>query len=175
MGLSVPSQNLHNTKLSGVVDMPEGWDAIQRDLDELQRWAHVNIMGFHEAKYKVLHLGQGNPWYQYRLGDEGIESSPSGTDLGVLVDEKLDMSWQCVLAAQKANRILGCIKRIVASRSREGILPLCSDRVRPQPGVLRPALGSSAQDRHGPVRAGPEQGHKNGQRDGWNTSPVRTG
>jgi len=41
------------------------------------------------------------------------------------------MSWQYVLAVQKANHILGCIKRSVASRSREGILSLCSALVRP--------------------------------------------
>ena len=45
--------------------------------------------------------------------------------MGVSVDERLNVNRQCVLATQKANRILGCNKRRVTSMLREAVLPLC--------------------------------------------------
>ncbi|KAK4825966.1 hypothetical protein QYF61_003535 [Mycteria americana] len=94
---------------------------------EVHHQCHLNLVKFSKAKCKVLHLGWDNP----QLGEEWIENSPPEKDSGVLVHEKLDVSQQHVLAAQKANHSLGCIKRSVASRSREVILPLYSALARP--------------------------------------------
>lgn len=44
-------------------------------------------MKLNKAKSKFLHLGLSALQYQYRLGEEGIESGPAKKNLGVMVDE----------------------------------------------------------------------------------------
>jgi len=117
-----------DTKLSGAV---EGRAATQRDLGRLEEWACANLLKLNKAMCKVLHLGWGNPQYQHRVEDEWIESSPAEKELGVLVNEKLDVRRQCALAALKANCVLGCRKRSMARRSKEVILPFSSSLLRP--------------------------------------------
>jgi len=61
-----------------------------------------------------------------------------------------------VLAAQKANAILGC------SQDSAPLLCSCEN----PPGVLHPALCPLVQERNGPVRVSPEEDHKDDQRAG---------
>ena len=111
--------------------MTEGCAVIQRNLNRLEKWSDENLMKFNRRKYTVLHTEKKNPMHQYMLWATQLESSFAEKDLGVLVAIKLNTHQQCALAAKKANDVLGCIKRNVASRSREMTLCLYSALVRP--------------------------------------------
>jgi len=67
------------------------------------------------------------------------------------------MIQQYVLTVQKVNCIL-CGQQVEGGDS----APLLCPGAMP-PGVLHPGLEPSAQERHGPVGAGPEEGHENNE------------
>jgi len=74
-------------------------------------------------------LGQSQAQIQAGWVENGLRAVLR-EDLGVMVDKKLNTTQQCALTAQAANCLPDCIKRSMASRSREVIPPLCSTLVR---------------------------------------------
>ncbi|KAK4824608.1 hypothetical protein QYF61_016877 [Mycteria americana] len=106
-----------DTKLSGEVDTVEG----NEDLDRLEEWANKNLTKFNKDKCKFLHLGKHNPGVQHKMEFTRLGSSSMERDLGVLVDNKLNMSEQCAAVAKQANRMLGCINKGITSRDKESM------------------------------------------------------
>ncbi|KAJ7425221.1 hypothetical protein BTVI_03722 [Pitangus sulphuratus] len=117
-----------DTNLSHVVVTPEGQDAIERDLDKFEKWAHGNLMRFNQeekgsdmnlmkvnkSKCKILHLGKNN----LGANDGG---HPAGKQFGRKGPGnpggcELNMSQQCAPAGKKEYGILGCVRQSIDSR-----------------------------------------------------------
>ena len=52
-------------KSRGVSDTRDGYIALQRDLDRLEKQANSNLMKFNTGKCQVLHLERNNPRHLY--------------------------------------------------------------------------------------------------------------
>lgn len=78
-------------KLWGVVDVLEGWVAIQRDPASLKKWADRNLMRISIGKCQVLYLGR---MHQYKLGADWLQSDSEDKGLEILVINKLSMDQQ---------------------------------------------------------------------------------
>lgn len=83
----------------------------------------------------------------------------------LLVDTKLRGRRKHVLAAKKANSLLGCISQRAASTARELILPLCSAVLR-HIWVAVPSAGLLVQERHGLPGVSPVKGHRDDEETG---------
>lgn len=89
----------------------QSYASIQRDPNRLEKWLDRNLMKFNKGKV----LGRNNPMCLYTLGTDQMKIS---LVRGVSVDNKLVMSHQCTLIAKKANSLLVCFRKSVASSLR---------------------------------------------------------
>ena len=118
-------------KLVGVADTPGGCAAMQNNLNRLEKWADRNLTQFSKGQCKDLHQGRNSSRRQSILGAVWLEISFTRKVLGVLLDGKLTMSLQCAFIKRRANGILGYIRRNIASRLKEVVLPVSTVLVRP--------------------------------------------
>ena len=119
--------------------------AIQRDLDRLEKWAHVNLMRFNMAKCRVLCLSRGNLRCVYKelLGNNYAEKC--------LQPGRPTASWVVPTEGQRQGEEGDCP-------------PLLCPREVPH-GVLRPGLELQHKDAK-LLGVGSEEGQKDDQRAG---------
>ena len=86
---------------------------IQQDLDTLHKWSSDWLLKFHPDKCVVIRLSvtSENWYYRYTLGDDELEYVDQVKDLGVFVDCELKFRHHMVTKVNKANSIMGTIRR----------------------------------------------------------------
>lgn len=83
---------------------------------------------------------------QYILEVDHLEGSTTEKYLEISLDGKLNVGQQRVLVTKKANGVLGCMRKSVASRLREVVLPRSTGEA--TCGILCPVLGFTVQERY---------------------------
>jgi hypothetical protein len=107
------------------------WD-LQHDLSALSQWGKMWLMQFNVKKFSSLHFGFWNPAQTYRINKEYIpHTASSQRDLGVIISDDLKSTAQCQKAANKAQQMIGLIRRTFRSLDKESFLCLYRSLIRP--------------------------------------------
>ena len=126
-----------DTKVFSCVDSEEQKKKLQCDLDNLVEWADTWQLRFNAEKCHVLHLGSKNQRYAYSMKkhdcSEYVElaKSEEEKDLGVIVDAGLTFSKHIEKQVNKANKIVGLIRRSFTHLNTISMKQLFTSLVRP--------------------------------------------
>ena len=112
------------------VDNEEDHQDLAKDFDNLDNWARLWQMRFNVGKCKVLHLGSRNTRYEYNMGDLILEAATEEKELGVIIDEKLKVDKHTEAQVNKANKVLGLIRRSFETLGKENLVWLFKALVR---------------------------------------------
>ena len=126
-----------DTKLFSEVEDRDKRLVLQKDLSNLVEWADKWQLLFNAEKCHVLHLGSNNnhfPYYMKRHDtDVFVEliTSEVEKDLGVQVDDKLSFTKHIECQVNKANRLVGLIRRSFTYIDKDTMRQLFTAIVRP--------------------------------------------
>ena len=81
-----------------------GEEAIQQDLNSLQKWSDTWLLRFNATKCKSMHMGTTNKKRDYYLGDQLLPKTEEEKDLGVIITDNCKPTQQCSKVAAKALR-----------------------------------------------------------------------
>ena len=133
---TIISMYADDTKIYNAITSESSITSLKSDLRKLESWAQIMQMKFHPAKCKVMHLGKHNTKETYQMRTEdgklhNLEETEIEKDLGVEVDNKLKFSPHVQTKVNKANKVLGCLKRTFKHLNKEVFTMLYKSLVRP--------------------------------------------
>ncbi len=108
---------------------------LQQDLDSLQNWSDTWLLKFHPDKCVVMSVGNSDKQAEYTMGSKDgkckLKHSDCEKDIGVHVDTKLNFQKHISTSVNKANRIMGLIRRTYTYLDEHNFLMLFKALVRP--------------------------------------------
>ena len=128
---SVLKKFADDTKWALVVESEEERKVFQRGLDNLVQWSIEWQMLFNVDKCHIIHMGRKNQLFDYSMGGRPLEVVEFEKDVGVIIDNTLKPSLQCVKAAKKGQMVLGQLARAVSYRDKVTFFNLYKTYVRP--------------------------------------------
>ena len=126
-----------DTKIYRTVNKLSDKNNLQIDMNKLVDWADQWQLKFNAEKCTVLHLGKKNSQFDYEMRNHHcndrttLSKSNLEKDLGINVDTQLQFSKHIEIQVNKANRILGLIRRSFTFLSLESMRMLFIALVRP--------------------------------------------
>ena len=104
---------------------------LEQDLLLLKEWSMKWLLNFNIVKTFVTHLGNSNPCHTYYMDGQPLQVVSEHKDLGIIVDSSLKFHSQATSAINKANRLLGLIKKSFNTLNRKTLPILYKALVRP--------------------------------------------
>ena len=121
-----------DAKIYRKMDSTQDRYLLQDDLNKLHTWSQKWLMGFNQAKCKVMHMGRKNPRNPYKLGGTRLQETERERDLGVLVTNDMKAGEQVASAAAAANSMLWRIRKAFTCLDEHTLPPLYKALVRPR-------------------------------------------
>lgn len=113
--------------IRGVDDM----ERLQRDVDGMKVWSEQWLLPFHPMKCKYMRIGSKAISKTGYCMHEPMEEVGVEKDIGVVMDNKLNFSDHLAEKINKANKIVGLIRRTFVSLEEESFRNLYISLVRP--------------------------------------------
>ena len=126
-----------DTKLYSSIENEGDKNKLQLDLNNAIEWSNKWQLPFNASKCKIMHLGPNNPHFTYNIDTNNdrenlcLQATEEEKDLGVLFDNKLSFRAHILEKVNKANQMVGLIKKTFTNLDPQSFCLLYKSIARP--------------------------------------------